>query len=74
MPDLFFIVSNREITSYVDDNTPYIAADNIDDLIKSLGEALAALFQWFDNNFLKNNPGECHLIISNNENIAVKTG
>ena len=39
MPDLFFIVSNREITSYVDDNTPYIAADNIDDLIKSLKEA-----------------------------------
>ena len=74
MADLCFIISNIDIASYADDNTPYIAADNIDDLIKLLGEALTALFQWFDNNFLKNNPGECHLIISNNENIAVKTG
>ena len=39
MADLFFIISNIEIASYVDDNTPYIAADNIDDLIKSLEEA-----------------------------------
>ena len=38
MADLFFIISNIEIASYVDDNTPYVAADNIDDLIKSLEE------------------------------------
>ena len=59
MADLFFVISNIDIASYADDNTPYTAADNIDDLIKSLGEALTALFQWFDNNLLKNNPGEC---------------
>ena len=34
---LFFIMSNINIESYVDDNTSYVdAADNIDDLIKSL--------------------------------------
>ena len=42
-----------------------IVADNIE-------EALTALFQWFDNNILKNNPGKCHLLISSNENITVK--
>ena len=35
-------------------------------------EASTALFQWFDNNLLKNNPGKCHLLISSNENITVK--
>ena len=50
---LFFIISNINIASYADDNTSYIAADSIDDLIKSLEEASTALFQWFDNSFLK---------------------
>ena len=30
MADLFFIISNIDIASYTDDNTLYIAADNID--------------------------------------------
>ena len=47
--DLLFIISNIDITSYPDDNIPYIAADNIDDLIKLLEEASTALLQFFDN-------------------------
>ena len=46
----------------------------IDDLIKSLGEVPTALFQCFDNNLLQNNPGECHLPISSNENITATLG
>ena len=42
---LFFIISNVNITSYADDNTSYIAADNIGDLVKSKEEASTALFQ-----------------------------
>ena len=44
LANLFFIISNIEIASYTDDNTPYIAADNIDDLIKSLEDESTALF------------------------------
>ena len=66
--DLFFIISNRDIASYADDNVPYTAAGNIDDLIKSLEEPSAALFEWFDNNLLKHDPDKCHLLISSNEN------
>ena len=40
----------------MDNNTPYIVADNIDDLIKSLERTSTALFQWFNDNFLKRNP------------------
>ena len=67
-------ISNINIASYTDDNMLYIAANNIDDLIKSLEEASTALFQWFDNNILTNNPGKCHLPESSNENITVKIG
>ena len=72
--DSWSILYHIDITSYVDDNAPYIAADNIDDLIKSLEETSSALFQWFDNNLLKNNPGECHLLISSNKSKTVKIG
>ena len=44
-----------------------IVADNIE-------EASTALFQWFDNNLLKNNHDKCHLLISSNENITGKMG
>ena len=43
---LFFVISNINIANYADDNTSYIAADNTDDLIKSLKEASTALFQF----------------------------
>ena len=32
--DLFFIIEDTDIASYVDDNTPYVIADNIDGVIK----------------------------------------
>ena len=44
-----------------------IVADNTE-------EASTALFQWFNNNLLKNNPDKCYLLISSNENITVKIG
>ena len=37
--DLFFIIEDVDIASYVDDNTPYVSADNIDGVIKSLEDA-----------------------------------
>ena len=45
LANLFFIISYIDIASYADDNSPYIAADNINDLNKSLEEASNALFQ-----------------------------
>ena len=41
---LLFIISNINTVSYADDNTSYIAAYKIDDLIKSLEEVSIALF------------------------------
>ena len=52
--DLFFIISNINISSYTDDNTSYITADSIDGLIK----------QWFENSFVKNNNDKFDLLIN----------
>ena len=45
LADLFFIINDIDIATYVDDNTPVVIADNIDDHIKSLEETSTALFQ-----------------------------
>ena len=43
--DLFFIIEDTDIASYADDNTPYVIADNIDGVIKSLEEVSEILFK-----------------------------
>ena len=53
--DLFFIIEDTEIASYADDNTPYVIADNIDGIIKSLEEASEILFKWFNDILMKIN-------------------
>ena len=58
----------------MDDKTPYIIGDNLNDLIKSLEEPSIFLFQWFDNNVSKSSPEKCHLLVSRNENVTVHVG
>ena len=72
--DLFFIIENTDIASYADDNTPYISADDIDGVIKSLEEASETLFKWFSDNLMKSNPDKCHLLISTNNTVKMKIG
>ena len=64
----------KDIANYADDNTPYVIADNIDDLIKSFEGVSTALIQWFDNNILKSNADKCHLVISSNESVTLHVG
>ena len=72
MADLFFIVKNIDIASYPDDNTPFIVEDNIENVIASLEEATNALFGWFDNIRLKNNPDKCNALVSTNKHLNMK--
>ena len=39
-----------EDTDIADDNAPYVGADNIDGVIKSLEEISEILFTWFNDN------------------------
>ena len=60
--------------SYADDNTTYITADTIDEVIKRLEAASGKLFKWFADNQMKANQDKCHLIVSKNENVSMHIG
>ena len=69
LADLFFILNDVDIASYVDDNTPYVIADDINGVITSLEKASKALFEWFENNLLKSNAKKCDLLVSSSDAI-----
>ena len=68
---MLFTVNDIDIASYADDNTPYMIADNVDDLITSLEQASNGLFEWFKNNLLKSNADKCHLFVSTNDRVSM---
>ena len=45
--DLFYMMSDTEFASYADDNTPYVSADTIDEVLKRLETVSVNLFKWF---------------------------
>ena len=67
--DLFFIIEDLDIASYADPNTPCVRANNMDEVIKSLEEALTKLFEWFSDNLMKSNGDMCHLLVSTNDTV-----
>ena len=69
--DLLFMMSSTDFASYAVNNTPYVSADTIDEVIKSLETASVKLFKWFSDNQMKANQDKCHLIIGKNENISM---
>ena len=53
--DLFYIMSDTELSSYAANNTPYVSADTINEVIKRLETASVKLFKWFANNQMEAN-------------------
>ena len=68
---MFFVLNDIDIASYLDDSTPYMVANNVDDLITSLEQESNALFEWFRNNLLKSNADKCHLLVSTNGVVSI---
>ena len=71
LTDLCFTVNDIDIASYADDNTPYMIADNVDDLITSLVQTSNGITECFKNNFLKSNADKCYLLISTNDRVSM---
>ena len=71
LADLFFIVNSTDISNYADENTPYATVNDINNLIASLEEASKSSFTWFDNNLMKSNADNCHLLVSSNEKVII---
>ena len=71
LADLFFILNDVDIASYADDNTSYVIADGINDVIVSLEKESKALLEWFENNLLKSNTDKCHLLVSSSDAVSI---
>ena len=69
--DLFLIMKETNFASYADDNTPYVTAENLDEVIKSLEKDSIKLFQWFSDNEMKANHDKCHLLVSGKNNVTI---
>ena len=73
--DPFFIISgtDMQVMRMITDHVLLLIILMIY-FIKSLQEAPAALFQWFDNILLKNGPEKCLSLIRRNETVTVNIG
>ena len=56
------MMSDTDLASYADDDTPYVSADTIDEVIRKLETASVKLFKWFADNQMKANQDKCYLI------------
>ena len=68
---MFFELSQTDFTSFADDNTPYVEANNINKVIKTLENDSIWLFQWFSDNLIKANKNDCLLAINNNKKVSM---
>ena len=71
---LSYMMNDTHFASYANDNTPYVLADTINEVIKRLEPASVNLLKWFANNQMKANQDKCHLIFSKNKNISMHIG
>ena len=61
--DLFLIIKNIGIASYAD-NSPCTTGKAIGEVIQKVENVTKALFQWFSNNQMEDNPDKCHFLCS----------
>ena len=68
---MFIIQSDIDIANFADDNTPYLSAKNVEDVIEFLKQASVSLFRWFEHNLLKGNPDKCHFPVSTSQEVSL---
>ena len=64
MIDLFYECEENDIANYADDTTPYSCGTDIPTVIFELQDISAKVFNCFNNNHMKANPGKCHPLLS----------
>ena len=69
--DLFLIMKNIDIASYVDDNTPYTTGNSMEEVIQKLEYAAKTLFQWFSDNQMKANRDKFHFLCNSNSGVSL---
>ena len=65
-------MSDINVASFADDNTPYMSAEN-QVFLSHLGSTIWRIFKWFSDCQLKGNGGKCHTLLSTNEEFITNT-
>ena len=71
LADLFLIHNHIDIANFEDDNTPYLSAESVENVMESLERASVSLFRWFENNLLKSNANKCYFLVSASQQISL---
>ena len=70
--DLFLEHEECCFTNYVNDATPYVVANNTEEVIENLTNVTQKLFTLFANNHMKANHDKCHLLLSTQEEANIQ--
>ena len=62
--NLFLTIESNYFTNYADDTTPYVIANNAEEVVFELKAITQKLFTWFSQNEMKANLDKCHLLLS----------
>ena len=71
--DLFLIMEETSYANYVDEKTPYVAAENLDEVIKSL-EKDSSCFSGSQIIKMTANRDKYHLLVSGKNNVTMNAG
>ena len=67
---MFYFLEDFDTANYEDDSTPYCVDQRTEFVVSRLVKSPAILFEWLENNYMKVNIGESHLLISCNSSYA----
>ena len=73
--DIFYFINEEELTNYADDNTPYVVAKTLKDVIELLDKNVLLLSRWLKDNYFVINANKCHLLVpKHSKDVAIKIG
>ena len=52
-----------DIGSFADDNTSYMSANNITNLVEDLKDSPSSIFNWISNNQMQENATKCYILL-----------
>ena len=71
---MFFIVSEIDIASFADDNTPYIGCTDTVSVINKLETVSTNIFKWYEQNAMKVNAEKCLVLLTDAKSHKAKIG
>ena len=68
--DMFYDITDCDIASYADENTPYCSSFSLDKVINKLEACINNLYKWLQENHMKANADKCHLLVTTNSTVS----